>query len=388
MIATKLPINRWHRCNRTARVNYLSRQNGSLIMRALVTITLLSTVINAHALPLERLKLPAGLKIEVVAEVPNARQMALTAKGTLIVGSRGAGTVHALQDRDSDGFYEKKQLLADNLNMPSGLTVMDGDLYIAAVSQILKIQDIEQNLSQPVTELIYDQLPEETHHGWKYLTHRNGRLYFNIGAPCNICLREDKRFATIAALEPASGKLQLIANGVRNSVGLAWHPSDGSLWFTENGGDHLGDDRPDDELNRMTTVGQHYGYPHIHGDGLKDKQYRRDEISGYQAPEALLGAHVAPLGLTFYQGTQIPEADKETLFIALHGSWNRSSKVGYQILKVQTRSGKVTQQQVFVDGWLTGQRHWGRPADVITAPDGSLLISDDYAGVIYRVSKR
>ncbi|UTW03354.1 PQQ-dependent sugar dehydrogenase [Amphritea atlantica] len=356
---------------------------------ALTLSVLFSTVLSQplHALPLERLKLPPGYQISIAAQATNARQMALGEPGTLFVGSRREGRVYRFRDRDGDGHYEKRETLLKGLNMPSGIAWRNGSLYIAAVDRILRIDDADRVSRQALkTELITDNLPDITHHGWKYLKFGpDNDLYFNLGAPCNSCLSQDPRFASIMKLNPDNGQQTIVARGVRNSVGFTWHPLTGELWFTDNGRDHLGDDRPDDELNRLTQAGQHFGYPFVHAGDIPDPDLYQDQpLSDFQPPMLRLGAHVAPLGLTFYGGGQFPDTTPETLFIAEHGSWNRSSKVGYRVVRIDT-SVTPPRQEVFIEGWLNGQSAWGRPVDIVTDRDGSLLISDDRAGVIYRV---
>lgn len=338
--------------------------------------------------PLERLRLPDGYTLSVVAEVDNARQIALGEPGTLFVGSRRAGKVYRLRDNDGDGTYEQQEILLKRLNMPSGIAYREGNLYIAAVNQILRITDADILTQLPATaELITDDLPDIKHHGWKYLKFGpDGDLYFNLGAPCNICLSDDPRFASILKLNLQTTQQTIVAHGVRNSVGFTWHPTSQQLWFTDNGRDHLGDDQPADELNRLSAPGQHFGYPFVHAGDVPDPELHQGQsLTDFQSPALKLGAHVAPLGLSFYTGDQFPDANQNSLFIAEHGSWNRSSKVGYRVLQVDTSTAPVT-YKVFIDGWLQGESAWGRPVDIVTDRDGSLLISDDRAGLIYRVS--
>lgn len=344
--------------------------------------------ITTQALPLHLLKLPDGYQISQVAEAENARQMALGEPGILFVGSRREGKVYRLRDSDGDGLFEQREILLRRQNMPSGIAYRNSTLYVAAVNKILRIDDAGHVDDLPVKgRLVTDRLPDASHHGWKYLKFGpDGQLYFNLGAPCNSCLNADPRFATILRLNLDSNKQSIIAHGVRNSVGFSWHPTTGELWFTDNGRDHLGDDQPDDELNHLTTQGQHFGFPYIHGGDIPDPElYDGEEFSLYQPPALKLGAHVAPLGLTFYTGNSYPKTSSDSLFIAEHGSWNRSSKVGYRVIKVDTATTPPT-QEVFIEGWLQGEKAWGRPADIIVDRDGSLLISDDKAGAIYRVS--
>lgn len=357
-----------------------------------LTSLFLATSLQARDLPLDRLQLPAGFQIDQVAAVENARQMARMdapdGQGILFVGSRRVGKVVALRDNNGDGYYEQQYLIARGLDLPTGVAVRGNDLYVAEVDKIWRYPDLAKRLENPpAPQLVTDQLPDESHHGWKYLKFGpDGWLYFNIGAPCNICLSDDRRFASILRLNVDNGEQQIVAEGVRNSVGFTWHPVDKSLWFTDNGRDHMGDDLPDDELNRTTQTGLHFGYPYVHADGVTDPRFGGLASGNYQPPKLGLGAHVAPLGLTFYRGQQFPKATENTLFIAEHGSWNRSLKVGYQVTRVETRDGEVIGHEPFITGWLQGQRHWGRPVDVLTDHDGSLLISDDYAGAIYRVT--
>jgi glucose/arabinose dehydrogenase len=278
--------------------------------------------------------------------------------------------------------------------MPNGVAVKDGDLYVAEVSRILRFKDIENNLTKPSYEVVYDGYPDEAHHGWKFIAFGpEGMLYIPVGAPCNICVSEDPIFASITRLDVSKpgAKPEIYAHGVRNSVGMTWHPETKELWFTDNGRDMLGDDTPDCELNKATALGQHFGYPYWHAGSIKDPEVGSEgkEASFYTAPEAKLGAHTAPLGLRFYTGDQFPATYKNQLFIAKHGSWNRSTKSGYEVVLARLDAmGKVSGQEVMVSGWLdqATQEAWGRPVDVQQLADGSLLISDDVANCIYRLS--
>jgi glucose/arabinose dehydrogenase len=278
--------------------------------------------------------------------------------------------------------------------MPNGVAIKDGDLYVAEVSRILRFKDIENNLTKPSYEVVYDGYPDEAHHGWKFIAFGpDGMLYVPVGAPCNICVSENPIFASITRLDvnKAGAKPEIYAHGVRNSVGMTWHPETKELWFTDNGRDMLGDDTPDCELNKATALGQHFGYPYWHAGTIKDPEVGSEgkEASFYTAPEAKLGAHTAPLGLRFYTGDQFPASYKNQLFIAKHGSWNRSTKSGYEVILARLDAmGKVSAQEVMVSGWLdqATQEAWGRPVDVQQLADGSLLISDDVANCIYRLS--
>ena len=349
------------------------------------TFILLASFSNNHMLPIETLTLPPKYSIKVVAQADNVRQLALAPDGTLFAGSRSKGSVYAFIDQDKDGVYEQTITLAHHLNMPSGIAFSGNDLYVAEVSRILKFSQV-----LPLTpnvklapETYFDKLPNKRHHGWKYLKFGPDQsLYFNIGAPCNTCLSESP-YASIAKLDTQK-RLSIVAKGVRNSVGFAWDPKTEHLWFTDNGRDYLGDDIPSDELNRVDKTGLHFGFPFMHGNNIPDSTFSPPEDGKYTLPAYLLGAHVAPLGMTFIH--QEPSSKQQSLLIAEHGSWNRSQKVGYRIVKLQIEGGKVTSNQPFISGWLKGEKHWGRPNDIIEDRDGSLLISDDFAGVIYRVS--
>lgn len=344
---------------------------------------------------LDKLKLPEGFTIDVwAAEVSNARSMALSETGIVFVGNRQENNVYALVDENADGKADSKYILANDLRMPNGVAIKDGDLYVAEVSRILRFKDIENNLTNPTYEVIYDGYPDEAHHGWKFIAFGpDGLLYVPVGAPCNICISEDPIFASITRLDVSKpgAKPEIYAHGVRNSVGITWHPETKDLWFTDNGRDMLGDDTPDCELNKATTLGQHFGYPYWHAGTINDPEVGSEgkEAAFYTAPEAKLGAHTAPLGLRFYTGDQFPAFYKNQLFIAKHGSWNRSKKSGYEVVLARLDSlGKVSSQEIMVSGWLdqATQEAWGRPVDVQQLADGSLLISDDVANCIYRLS--
>jgi len=262
---------------------------------------------------------------------------------------------------------------------------------VSAVDSILRLRNIEARLNTPPRpEVVSKAWPSDTHHGWKFIAFGpDGKLYVPVGAPCNICEPDPDRYATITRLDVASGAIEVVARGVRNSVGFDWHPGSGELWFTDNGRDWLGDDAPPDELNRVSQPGQHFGYPYCHGGTIVDPEFGRDRRCAEFVPPVLnLGAHVAALGMRFYGGTQFPERYRNAVFIAEHGSWNRSRKNGYRVSVVRLQGNRAVSYEPFVSGWLADNAAWGRPADVLVMPDGSLLISDDQAGAIYRVVYR
>ncbi|HQT01382.1 MAG TPA: PQQ-dependent sugar dehydrogenase [Thiobacillus sp.] len=351
-------------------------------IRPILVLACLIPGLAAAALPLDTLRLPPGFSIEVFAEVPNARQMAL-GKQHLFVGSMRAGKVYAVPLVGP----RKPVVLVDGLNMPVGVALRDGDLYVSAVNRILRLPDVERNLRRARTEVVTDAYPRDTHHGWKFIAFGpDGRLYVPVGAPCNICDPDSARYANITALDLKTKAIEVVARGVRNTVGFDWQPVTNELWFTDNGRDWLGDDAPPDELNRLTQPGQHFGYPYCHGGRITDPEFGgKRRCAEFVSPVQNLGAHVAALGMRFYTGTAFPARYRGAVFIAEHGSWNRSSQSGYRVSVVRLAQGRAVSYEPFVEGWTKNESAWGRPADVLVMPDGSLLVSDDMAGVIYRV---
>jgi len=348
----------------------------------------------ASKLPLSKIKLPEGFKIAVYAEnVKNARSMCLSPNGTLFVGTRDKGDVYAIQDTDGDFVADKMFTIATGLNMPNGVALRDGDLYIAEVSRIIKLENIEAKLANPPQPVVvYDQYPTEKHHGWKYIAFGpDGKLYVPVGAPCNICESDKDVYASITRLDIETKKVEVVQHGIRNTVGFTWHPENNELWFTDNGRDMMGDDVPPCELNHASKDGQHFGYPYCHAGDIPDPEFKgiRPCSDEFTDPVQKLGAHVAPLGVEFYTGKMFPGSYKNQILLAEHGSWNRSKKNGYRIMMVTLNSnGQATSYKPFAEGWLNqeSQDVWGRPVDLEFLPDGSMLISDDYADVVYRVS--
>lgn len=337
-----------------------------------------------------RLEVPTGFRISVYADrVPGARSMTLGPKGTVFVGSRQGGSVYALLDEDGDFSADKVLTIADGLDSPNGVAMRGGDLYVAEISRVVRFDDVESRLGSRLKAVpIFDGLPNERHHGWKFIAFGpDGYLYVPVGAPCNVCKRDDPRFASIGRIDPDNPRFQVVARGVRNSVGFDWHPNTGELWFTDNGRDMLGDDVPPDELNRVERPGDHFGFPHCHGESIRDPEFGAQEpCTKFKAPVQSLGAHVAALGMRFYRGAQFPKHYHGAIFIAEHGSWNRTSPVGYRLSVVRLSNSAGPTYESFATGWLSGSGVTGRPVDLLELPDGSLLLSDDHAGRVYRIS--
>ena len=337
-------------------------------------------------LPIDRIKLPEGFRIEVLARVPSARAMTWGSAGTLFVGST-SGAVHAVTF--PAGGAPVVRPIARDLREPAGVAFRDGALYVSAVSRILRFDGIERRLDDPPAPVVVsERFPTDRHHGRKFIAFGpDGKLYVPVGAPCNICEPDAERYTNIGRMNPDGSGYEIVARGVRNSVGFDWHPRTRELWFTDNGRDYLGDDAPPCELNRVAQAGAHFGYPYCHGGTIRDPDYGARRACGeFIAPAQNLDAHVAPLGMRFYTGTQFPAEYREQVFIAEHGSWNRSRKAGYRVTLVRLDpQGRAVRYEPFAEGWLDGESAWGRPADVLVSPDGSLLVSDDSAGAIYRI---
>jgi glucose/arabinose dehydrogenase len=350
----------------------------------------LTGVLPSRAAEGSDITLPPGFSIGVyAADVPNARQMAAGPRGVVFVGSRSEGKVYAVVDADGDHRAEAVHVLARGLSMPSGIAFRDGNLYVAEVSRILVMRDVARDLTRPAkVEVVSNAYPSDTHHGWKFIAFGpDGRLYVPVGAPCNVCTPPGPLHATITRLDLAGGAPEVVARGVRNSVGFDFQPGTGELWFTDNGRDWLGDDQPPDELNRLTRRGEHFGFPYCHGSDLPDPEFNAGRpCREFTPPSRALDPHVAALGMRFYEGRMFPEAYRGGVFIAEHGSWNRSTPIGYRVTFVKIDGGRATSYEPFATGWLRGGVAAGRPADVLVLADGSLLVSDDKAGRIYRIT--
>lgn len=340
---------------------------------------------------LQHLRHPVGFRVTLFADnVPNARSLALGDHGVVYVSTRQQGSVYALKDSDNDGVAERRYVLATGLYMPNGVAYRNNQLFVAETNRIIRFDRISEQLDNPPEPVVvYDHFPSDKHHGWKYLRFGpDGKLYTAVGAPCNICVPEKDIYASLVRLNPEGGGFEILANGIRNTVGFDWQPGSNALFFTENGRDYLGDDLPPDELNQWREVGQHFGYPYCHAGDIPDPQLaggrRCDE---FVAPVWKFKAHMAPLGMRFYTGSQFPKRFHNQLFVAQHGSWNRTRPHGYRIALVKFRDGQPYQEQAFISGWLTrDEKVLGRPTDILQMPDGSLLIADDTLGVVYRVA--
>ncbi len=332
---------------------------------------------------LDDIELPAGFYIEEYASVPNARSLALGADGTVFVSNRSGRSVYAVVDDDAG---TRTIELLDRLKTPNGITFHDGDLYVAELNRVTRYRDIESNLrAVPDAEVLDIDLPSRRHHGWRYMGFGpDDKLYISIGSPCNIC--EEDGFGRIIRMNADGSGRETYVEGIRNSVGFTWQPETGDLWFTDNGRDMLGDDLPPDELNHVTLQGQHFGFPYCHAGELPDPKFGPgNDCTDYRAPARKLGAHVAPLGLTFYTGKLFPAEYRGQIFIAEHGSWNRSKKTGYRITLVRLENGVPVSYEPFATGWLQNESVSGRPVDLLVLADGSLLVSDDHAGKLYRI---
>ncbi|WP_185781441.1 PQQ-dependent sugar dehydrogenase [Croceivirga lutea] len=353
-----------------------------------------STIEKDSLLPLEKLKLPEGFKISLFAKgIDGARSMAMGDNGTLFVGTRTENTLYAVEDKNGDFKADRIVVLDTSLNVPNGVAFKNGSLYVAEVNRLLRYDDVENAIDNlPEPKVIYDDYPEEFHHGWKYIAFGpDEKLYVPVGAPCNICDSAvvDKRYASITRMNADGSDREIYAHGVRNTVGFDWHPDSKELWFTDNGRDMLGDNIPPCELNRVEEMDQHFGYPFCHAGLIADPEFGdQRSCDEFIAPVQQLAPHSAPLAVKFYTGDMFPDAYKNYAFIAEHGSWNRTQKIGYRIMLVELKDNKAVAYKTFLDGWLDDrtQERWGRPVDILFLKDGSMLISDDFGDAIYRVT--
>jgi glucose/arabinose dehydrogenase len=338
-------------------------------------------------LPVTQLKLPKGFKIDVYASgIANARSLRVGDKGTVFVSNRQLDKVYAIFERS--GKRETK-VIASGLDRPNGLAYRNGTLYIGEGTKISKLEKIEEQLdSPPQPVVIYDDLPNHQSHGWKFIAiGPDNKLYINVGAPCNICIPPEEN-AQIRRINLDGSGAEVFARGVRNSVGFDWHPVTKELYFTDNGRDWLSEDLPEDELNRVTKAGQHFGFPYCHQGNFTDREVGWGRsCEEFVKPVALLGPHSAALGMRFYTGRMFPAEYQNAIFIARHGSWNRTKKIGGDVVVAKlNKDGTVKSLEPFLTGFLQNNEYSGRPVDVQFLKDGSLLVSDDYAGAIYRIT--
>lgn len=346
---------------------------------------------SSHQDVLKQLQLPSGFNVSIYADnVPNARSMALGDNGVVFVGTGREGKVYALRDENGDGITDQRHIIATDLYMPNGVAYKDGALYVAEVNRIIRFDSITKQLTNPPKPaVVFDQFPSERHHGWKYLRFGpDNKLYTAVGAPCNICNPEKDIFASLVRLNSDGSEFEIIARGIRNTVGFDWQPETKALFFNDNGRDYLGDDIPPDELNQWTAAEDHFGFPFCHGGDILDPEFAADKkCTQFKPPVWKYKAHMAPLGMRFYLGHQFPESYKNQLLVAQHGSWNRTEPQGYRVALIKFNEGKPVSEESFISGWLSKDgKVLGRPVDILEMPGGSILISDDALGVIYRVS--
>lgn len=350
---------------------------------------------SAHLLAIEdkdlnRIKLPPGFRISIYADqIPGARSMALTPDGVLFVGTRDEGKVYAVLSDKNSARGTKVLTVLKGLNTPNGVAFRDGALYVAEISRVLRYENLEKRLNDPPKPVVVnDGYPDDQSHGWKFIRFGpDGKLYVPVGAPCNICESKDPIYASITRMDANGKNREIFARGIRNTVGFDWDPKTKELWFTDNGRDRLGDNLPPDELNHAPKAGLHFGYPYCHGNGISDPEFgEKRNCREFVQAEVNLGPHVAALGMRFYEGKMFPPEYRGRIFIAEHGSWNRSEPIGYRVTMVRFKEGKPVKYEPFASGWLEKGDVWGRPVDVLVMPDGALLVSDDQAGVIYRIS--
>jgi len=347
-------------------------------------------IVDSWALPLEKLHLPKGFQITLyAAALESPRELALGDNGVVFVGTL-KDKVYALQPNADFTQAKEVRIIVRGLRSPNGVAFKKGALYVAEIERILRYDNILEHLDKPPKPVIINRrLPDKKWHGFRYIQWGpDDYLYISIGMPCNICLEEDERFGTIARINPNKpDSLTIYARGLRNTVGFDWDPKTHHLWFTDNGQDMLGDNLPPEEINRADKAGMDFGFPYFYGNNIPTPQYGHLKTSqGMTPPVYELPAHTAPLGLRFYQGGNFPKAYQGNFFIAEHGSWNRSEKTGYQVIRGIIEDNTIISIEPFVSGWLQNDIPWGRPVDLLIMPDGALLISDDLNGVIYRVS--
>ena len=369
-----------------------------MIHKILINLTIFISSLSLYSSNIDDLVLPQGFDISIVAsDLDSPRQLAETKSGHVIVGSKRGNEIVALIDSDNNGYFEKKVVVANDLQNPTGVAFYNDDLYFAEIDTVWVIKNIDlwissDNSNLPEKQIFMNDLPSETWHGFKYIDFGpDGNLYIPVGVPCNICIEpqtKDNRFAAIHKYE--GGKLITVADGVRNSVGFDWHPITKKMYFSDNGRDWLGDDSPSCELNIINEEGDFFGYPYKHAKDVIDPEFGhliQTVNKKFVDPIAELGPHVAPLGIAFYDQNIFPDKYKNSIFVALHGSWNRTKKSGYKVVFVKLdENGNFVNQEDFITGWLSNENAWGRPVSPLVMSDGTMLLSDDKHNVIYRIS--
>ena len=347
------------------------------------------TVTPLSEIPVDKLKVPKGFQVEVWAHgMPGVRMMTRGSKGTIWAGTRVIGRVYEIKDKGGERTH---RVLAEKLTQPNGVAFQGGNLYVMAINRVFRYDGIEDNPSVKPVELTEQfKLPPEAHHNWKFIAFGpDSRLYVQIGAPCNIC-EPTEEYAQIRRYVADGSNMEVVARGVRNTVGFDFHPQTGELWFTDNGRDWQAENGPDDELNRVSKMGQFFGFPYCHANGIPDIDIKKkDPCKGVTLPVALMGPHAGALGMRFYSGTMFPKEYQNSIFVARRGSWNRSQLFGFDVANVRaTADGKNAKVTPFLTGFMDTKANafWGRPVDVLQLPDGSMLVSDEQMGAIYRVS--
>lgn len=347
------------------------------------------TVTPPSEIPLDRIKVPPGFKVELWAHgMPGVRMMTRGTKGTIWAGTRAIGRVYEIKDR---GTHREHRILAEKLVQPNGVAFLAGNLYVIAINRVFRYDGIEDNPDvKPVELTAQFKLPPEVHHNWKFIAFGpDNRLYVQVGAPCNVC-EVSEEYAQIRRYSADGSNMEVVARGVRNTVGFDFHPRTGELWFTDNGRDWMGENIPEDELNRVSKIGEFFGFPWCHAQGIPDPDVKKkNPCKGVTRPVALLGPHAGALGMRFYTGKMFPKEYQDSIFIARRGSWNRAELFGFDVVNVRvTPDGRNARVIPFMTGFMDAKENkfWGRPVDVLQLPDGSLLVSDEQVGAIYRVT--
>ena len=358
----------------------------SFILLASLCAVTSQVIAQAPELPLDKIKLPPGFSISVWANVPDARTMTLGDKGTVFIGSKTAGNVYAITENAGK---RQVRIIASKLKMPNGVAFNNGALYVSSINRILRFDNIENTLDQPLPpHIITTDYPKETYHGWRFIAFGpDGWLYVPVGSPCNVCETDLEHYALISRIRPDGTHYEIFAKGVRNTAGFDWHPITKELWFTDISREWMGDNLPPDELNHASVQGLDFGFPYCHGKEVPDpKLGAKRDCNKFIPPVTELDPHSTPMGMRFYTGSMFPAEYHNGIFIAEHGSWNRNTKIGYRLEWIQLNENETVKKEIFAEGWLQENEAWGRPVDVLVMPDGALLVSDDMAGVIYRIS--